>query len=519
MEHSPVTGARVGDRRQFDHFVVPDRDEIERCAREVGLRLDGEDRDLLPRWLQQSLDALELLDDIGEDATPLRAVHRDPGRPPRPGEDPYNAFVRLCEVRGSAEGPLSGRRVAVKDCIAVAGVPQTDGGGRRPYLVPTEDAVVVERILDAGATIVGKTNMEDLAVGVGEGSYFGAARNPHDPARSTGGSSTGSAAAVAAGLVDMALGADQAGSVRVPAAWCGLVGMKATHGLVPTFGLTHMDHTLDHIGPITKTVADSAQMLEVIAGADWRDPQWARDVPPVGRYRQTADMGLAGLRVGVVGESLASPALQGGTRRAFESAVAALSRSGAVIQDVSVPLWPLALPIFSAVVAHGVYGMWVSHQMGFGHLGRVVPDVVAANATETPSHQLPPRLITRLVLARYLHGAERGVPLARAHNLRLRLRQQVDELFRQVDVLLTPTVVTVAFRLLQERGSRGDRMTRGGGTELLNTCALDLSGHPALTVPWGTGDEGLPTGIQVVGPLFGEEVVYRAGFALEKLAG
>lgn len=518
MDDSAAKGGISGRRRQFAHFVVPHDAEIERCAREVGLALDGEDRELLPRWLGQSLEALELLDDIPEDAVPLRAPHRDPGRPPQPGEDPYNAFVRLCDVRGATSGSLVGRRVAVKDCIAVAGVPQTDGGGRRPYLVPTEDAVVVERLLDAGARIVAKTNMEDLAVGVGEGSYFGAARNPRDPARSTGGSSTGSAAAVAAGLVDMALGADQAGSVRVPAAWCGIVGMKATHGLVPSHGLTHMDHTLDHIGPITRTVADSALMLEVIAGEDWRDPQWARGVPAPGHYVSAADGGITGLRVGVVAESLASSSLQAGTRRAFEASIEALSRSGAIVETVSVPLWPLSLPIFSAVVAHGVYGMWMSHQMGFGHLGRVHPDVVAANAGVTPSHLLPPRLITRLLLARYLHDVERGVPLAKAHNLRLRLRRQIDDLFGRVDVLVTPTVVTVAFPLLEERAERADRMTRGGGTELLNTCPLDLSGHPALSVPWGTGDEGMPVGVQVIGPRFGEEVVYRAGFALEKLA-
>ncbi len=505
-------------RRQYAHFVVPQDQEIERCAKALGIALDGEDRTLLPGWLRQSLDALERLEEVGEDSVPLGSLHRDPGRQPRPQEDPYNAFVRFCEVRGAAEGRLAGRRVAVKDCIAVAGIPQSDGGGRRPYLVPTEDAVVVERVLRAGGTIVGKTNMEDMAVGAGEGSFFGAARNPNDPARSTGGSSSGSAAAVAAGLVDMALGSDQAGSVRVPAAWCGVVGMKATHGLVPSYGLTYMDHTLDHIGPITKSVADNALMLEVIAGADWRDPQWVRDLPAVGEYGRGAGAGVRDLRIGVISESLASSELQDGTRRAFGSAVAALAHAGATVVDVSVPMWELALPLFSAVIAHGAYGMWMSHQMGFGHLGRVVPDVAAANARVIPSHQLPPRLITRLVLGCYLHGVEGGVPLAKAHNLRLSLRRQIDALFGQVDVLLTPTVVTVGFPLLEDWGSRSDRIARGGGTELLNTCALDLSGHPALSVPWGTGDADMPVGVQAIGPRFGEEIVYRLGFALEELS-
>jgi Asp-tRNA(Asn)/Glu-tRNA(Gln) amidotransferase A subunit family amidase len=164
--------------------------------------------------------------------------------------------IRFCEVRGALDGPLAGRRLSVKDCIAVAGVQMTNGVRRLPAAVPTEDAVVIERLLDAGVVITAKTNLEDMGLGLGEGSAFGASRNPRNPRFSTGGSSSGSGAAVASGLVDIALGADEAGSVRIPSAWCGLVGMKATHGLVPSYGMTYMDHTIDHIGPMTTTVAD-----------------------------------------------------------------------------------------------------------------------------------------------------------------------------------------------------------------------------------------------------------------------
>ena len=279
-------------KRQFAHFVPPTSEMVEKCAARVGVQLDGEDARLLPDWIGDAMAALEKLEDVEESSVPLEFTHRDPGMMPRVGEDPHNAFVRFCDVRGAGEGSLKGKRLAVKDCIAVAGVPQSEGGGRRPYFVPTEDAVVIERALRAGATIVGKTNMEDMAVGSGEGSYFGAARNPLDPSVSTGGSSSGSAAAVASGMVDMALGVDQAGSIRIPAAWCGLVGMKATHGLVPSYGLTYMDHTLDHIGPITTNVEDNAQLLEVIAGEDWRDPQWLRGEPRASEYLSARGRGL-----------------------------------------------------------------------------------------------------------------------------------------------------------------------------------------------------------------------------------
>lgn len=228
-------------KRQFAHFVPPTSEMVEKFAARLGVQLDEEDARLLPSWLGNAMAALENLEDVEETSVPIDYTHRDPGRMPGAGEDPHNAFVRFCDVRGSGEGLLKGKRLAVKDCVAVAGVPQSEGGGRRPYFVPTEDAVVIERVLRAGATIIGKTNMEDMAVGSGEGSYFGAARNALHPTVSTGGSSSGSAAAVVGGMADMALGVDQAGSIRIPAAWCGLVGMKATHGLVPSYGLTYME--------------------------------------------------------------------------------------------------------------------------------------------------------------------------------------------------------------------------------------------------------------------------------------
>ncbi|MBV9002647.1 MAG: hypothetical protein JO304_26570, partial [Solirubrobacterales bacterium] len=198
----------------------------------------------------RAFDDVEELPDL---QVPVR-YPRTPGSRPTPEEDPVNAFVRVLEIQGAPDGPLAGRRIGIKDNIAVAGVPVTNGSRTLSY-TPVQDAVVVERILDAGGFIAGKLNLDDFsASGFGDTSVFGPARNPVDPARSAGGSSSGSSAAVAAGLIDMALGVDQGGSVRMPAAACGLVGMKPTHGLVPSFGLTNMDHTLDCIGPITHTV-------------------------------------------------------------------------------------------------------------------------------------------------------------------------------------------------------------------------------------------------------------------------
>jgi amidase len=310
---------------------------------------------------------------------------------------------------------------------------------RTPAVVPTEDAVVVERLLGAGAVITGKTNLDDLAFG--GGSAFGGCRNPRNPNYSTGGSSSGSGAAVAAGMVDLALGGDEGGSIRIPSAWCGLVGMNATHGLVPSYGMAYMDHTIDHIGPMTQTVTDNARMLEVIAGSDWRDPQWVRATPSPGQYLGAAKAGVSGLRIGVVPEALEPSGCTPDVLAAFEKSLSVLSRLGAnIVEDPSIPLWTEAPHIGFAVLALGLYGMAVTHGVGFGHLGRVDPVVTAAWAAQTrlQGDDLPPLIKSTLVLTEYMLDHYQAVPFARAQNLRLELKRQVMAALAGVDVLVTP---------------------------------------------------------------------------------
>lgn len=503
--------------RQYGQLRPPTPAQVCAYAAQHGLHLSDNEVERLASALAANLEMYEELEALPEPSVPLKHFYRDPGRAPVEGEDPFNAFIRFCEVRGSDYGPLVGKTVGVKDCIAVAGVPLTDGGRRMPYLVPTEDAVVVERLLDAGATIVGKTNMEDLAAGLGEGSYFGAARNPHNPRYSTGGSSSGSGAAVAAGAVDIALGADEAGSVRIPSAWCGIVGMKATHGLVPSYGMSYMDHTIDHIGPMTKTVAENAAALEVLAGPDWRDPQWVRNPPEAGDYLARAGLGVEGLRIGVVRESLAPSGVVPEVAARFEEATAVFEKLGAKVLEVQVPMWTSATPILMGSIALSHYGMWMTNGQAFGHLGRVDPNTIAINAAHgrLGADDLPPMLKNMLLTVEHLRTAYLGVHFAKAQNLRLRMRREVAAVFDHVDLLITPTTPNMPFQLLDRKGTIEERLARTGMGAVLNTSPLDLTGHPALTVPNGTGAEGLPIGLQIIGPHFGEAAIYQAAFAFE----
>jgi amidase len=505
------------DKRAVGHVKGPTPDQVARYAARHHLELTPAELEGYAEIVSGAMEVYNRVDELDEPSIPLKYPYRDPGRTPRAGEDPYNAFIRFCEVRGADTGPLAGKKIGVKDCIAVAGIPQTYGGRRLPYAVPTEDAVVVERILDAGATIVGKTNMEDLALGVGEGSFFGASRNPRNPAYSTGGSSSGSGAAVAAGLVDMALGADEAGSVRIPAAWCGIVGMKATHGLVPSYGMTYMDHTIDHIGPMTTTVYDNALLLEVMAGGDWRDPQWVRADPTPGNYTVAAGRGIEGLRIGVVSESLEPTGCSPGTLNTFASAQKTLMSLGAEIIPVNVPLWTDCWSIEMGVLNFGLWAMAGSLGQGYGHMGRVDVNLLATSAAHfrQQAKDLPLMLRVILITVEHMREAYQGVHFGKAQNLRLELRRQVDAALADVDLLITPTTPSGPFELLDRRATDEEMAQRAALDSVLNTCPLDLSGHPALTVPSGSCEGDLPTGLQIIGPRFGEELVYQAGFAFE----
>jgi amidase len=492
----------------------PTPDDLMRAAQRDRLNLSLEECQELAPFAADFVRVFDDVEDLPDLQVPVR-YPRTPGRRPSPEEDPVNAFVRVLEIQGAPDGPLAGRRIGIKDNIAVAGVPVTNGSRTLSY-TPVQDAVVVERILDAGGFIAGKMNLDDFsASGFGDTSVFGPARNPVNPARSAGGSSAGSSAAVAAGLLDMAIGVDQGGSVRMPAAACGLVGMKATHGLVPSFGLHNLDHTLDCIGPITRTVADSALLLSVIAGPDWRDPQWVRDLK-VDDYLAGLEDGVAGLRVGLVEETLDPDLCQPAVVRGTEAVAERLAGAGAEVERMSIPLWPSAFAIWVGTLVTIWAPMLRTYSAGFGHFGLI--EVERAHAAsmvgQVENHLFPSTIKLVLLVNAYLEERYHGVPLARAHNQRLVLRRAVDEALAKYDLLLAPTVPRVPPPLPTGRMTPVEAMSRIVSETRL-TCLANVTGHPALAVPSGRDEDGMPTSAQVIGPRWEDRRVLAAGAAIQ----
>jgi amidase len=317
----------------------------------------------------------------------------------------------------------------------------------------------------------------------------------------------------------MALGVDQGGSVRLPAAACGLVGIKATHGLVPSFGATHMDHTLDCVGPIARTVADAALLLSVIAGPDWRDPQWLRDLRVDDYVAGTTD-GVAGLRVGVVAESLDPELCDPAVLEGVVAARGALAQAGAHVEDTAIPLWSSGFSIWLGTVVASWGSMLRAYSVGFGHLGLI--DVERAHAASLvrreEGHLLPATVKLVLLVNAYLDERYHGVPLARAHNQRLALRKALDDALADYDLLLTPTVPRVAVELPRGRLTPVEAMSRIVSETVLAGQA-NVTGHPALAVPSGRDAQGMPTSAQVIGPRWGDRRVVAAGAAIQAALG
>lgn len=500
----------------------PSAQELQDIATRHDIALSDADARDVEEAAAGMLGAMDRVDEMWRATqTPVQTT-RDPGRRPTREEDPNNAFIQLCDVTGAGTGKLAGKRVGIKDNVKVAGVPMTNGSVLHRDYVPDHDAAVVERLLAEGATIAGKLNMDDFSwSGSGETSSFGPTLNPHNPGYSPGGSSSGSGSAVASGHVDMAIGADQAGSVRIPASWCGIVGIKGTQGLVPTYGATYMDHTIDYLGPLAPTVADAALMLEVIAGADARDPQWVRGPIPTERYTEALGKGIAGLKVGVVREGFEWDFAEADVVEATRAAIAQLEALGAVVTEVSVPWWKDAWSIEGTILSHSVSAMTDSRGEGYWRDGLCDPAFQQALGEAyrgAKGEQLAPFFKVGYLVGQYLRREHHSTYFGKAQNLRVAIRQQVDALFEQVDVLVTPTVATKASSLiegpvtLKTLGAKGSSNTH-------NACIFNLTGHPALSVPCGVGEHNLPIGLQIAGRHWEESTIISAAYALEQALG
>jgi len=410
---------------------------------------------------------------------------------------------------GADPGPLAGVPVAVKDNLCTRGIPTTCSSLILEHWVPPYDATVVSRLAASGAVVVGKTNLDEFAMGSStENSAFGPTRNPHDPTRVPGGSSGGSAAAVAAGFAPLALGSDTGGSIRQPAALCGVVGAKPTYGMVSRYGLVAFASSLDQVGPLAATVADAALLLEVIAGHDPADSTSIRD-PGIGALRAAVDEGVDGLRIGVVTELAegASPDVAA----CLHEAVRALEAAGAKVDEASVPAATHGLSAYY-LLAPAEASSNLARYDGVRYGLRVDGADVSEMNHLTRSAGFGNEVKRRIMLGTYaLSAGYYDAYYGQAQRVRTLIIRDFEAAYADHDLLLSPTAPTTAFAL---GAKTADPLTM----YLSDVCTIpsNLAGHPAVSVPFGTGDDGMPVGVQVLAPALGECAMFRAAGALER---
>lgn len=420
----------------------------------------------------------------------------------------HNIFVTETTIAGSDDGPLADRTIAVKDNMSTDGVRTTCGSDMLADYVPPYNATVVDRVLDAGATIVGKANMDEFAMGgTTETSAFGPTENPAAPDHVPGGSSGGSAAAVAAGEADLALGSDTGGSVRNPAAFCGVVGIKPTYGLVSRYGIVAYANSLEQVGPLANTVEDAALLLDVIAGPDPNDAT-TNDGGADSDYAAAADGDVAGLTVGVITDLIEGA--DDDVTATFEASLDDLEAHGAEITEVSLE------SLEHAVQAYYVIAMSeASSNLARFDGVRYGPETdTDGNWNEqfaaVREQGFGPEVKRRILLGTYaLSAGYHDKYYKKAQDARAWVKQDFDAAFEDVDVLASPTMPVVPPAL-------GESLDDPLQLYLMdaNTVPVNLANLPAISVPAGDVD-GLPVGCQLIGPKFGEETIIRAASAVE----
>ena len=412
---------------------------------------------------------------------------------------------------GRPVGPLAGVPIAIKDNLCTHGIETTCSSRILQGWKPPYDATVVTKLREAGAVMVGKTNLDEFAMGSStENSAFGPTRNPLDTSRVPGGSSGGSAAAVTAGFAPVSLGSDTGGSIRQPAALCGVVGVKPTYGRVSRFGLVAYASSLDQVGPFATNVADAALVTEVISGHDTAD---STSIPqPVGAYVAAAAQGVKGMRIGRVTDlpEGADPEVVARLNEAFD----ALAAAGAEIVDVQLPSLGYALTAYY-LIAPAEASSNLARFDGVRYGLRVNAADTNAMYGATRAAGFGDEVQRRIMLGTYaLSAGYYDAYYGKALKVRRLIAQDFDAAYAKVDVILTPTSPMVAFRF-------GEKVDDPMSMYLCDiyTIPTNLAGHPAMSVPFGTGAEGLPVGIQVLAPALGEEAMFRVGGALETAGG
>jgi amidase len=494
-------------------------------AGDFGIALTADDAEAYRAAMSGAIGSYRRVEAMAEPKLPVK-YQRDAGWRPSEAENPLNAWYWRCVIEGAASGPLKGERIGIKDAICVAGIPMMNGSRLLEGYIPDVDATIVTRLLDAGATIVGKTNTEDCSFsGSGHLCAHGPVRNPRKPTHNPGASSCGSAAALGAGEIDLALGGDQGGSIRIPASWSGVYGLKPSYGLVPYTGCAMIEHTMDHVGPMANSSEGIARLLSVIAGPDPLDPR-QRGVFPPGLstdYLPALKAGVKGMRIALVKEAFALPHVEGGPPASdpvvdarVRDAAERLRGLGAEVDEVSVPAHLDGMHVYVAIMMEGATEFMIkaggAGTNWAGWYNTQLAEACARGLKARP-HDVPPTVLSVLLTGEYMRRAYFGRYYCKGQNLRGAIAAGYDAVLKDYHLLAMPATPIRATPIPPRDISITENL-QTAFSMLRNTCVADVTGHPSLSLPCGMED-GLPIGLMLTGRRFDDATVIAASAAFE----
>ena len=493
----------------------PSADQIIEVGKRLGMSLSQREAEDYLEAMAPLIDSYKTVNAMADEKPEIR-YPRTPGNPPRPGENIHNAWYWRAAIAGAPGGKLAGKAVAIKDNICVAGVPMMNGASILEGYVPDIDATLVSRILDAGGEIAGKTACEYLCFSGGSHTNATglAVQNPWKPGYTTGGSSSGSGAAVAAGDVAMAIGCDQAGSIRIPASFCGIVGLKPTFGLVPYSGVMPIEMTIDHAGPMTDNVSNNALLLEVIAGPDGLDPR-QMGAPAGIEYSKALDGEVSGLTIGVLKEGYGHPNSEADVDEKVRQAINRFEKLGATVREISIPEHLVGVAVWTPIGVEGTADLMNGNGFGTNWKGLFATSLINRVAGwQARSDELSDSLKYVVLLGQYMLDQYGGHFYGKSQNIVRRITGAYDRALDECDVIVMPTLPIKATPIPPPDAPLKLNIQRAHEM-FANTAVFDVTGHPAITIPCGLS-EGLPVGLMIVGKHFDEAMLYKTAHAFEQ---
>jgi amidase len=505
----------------------PSAEVLVDIAADLGITLSRDEAGIYRGLMRNAINSYRAIDLMAEPKLPVK-YKRDAGYKPEPADNPLNGWLWRCHIEGSGRGILKGEAIALKDVVCVAGLPLTNGSRVLDGYIPDVDATIVTRILDAGGTIVGKTNTEDFSFsGTGHTCSHGPVGNPFKPGHNPGASSSGSAAVIGTGQVNMAIGGDQGGSIRIPASWSGLYGLKPTYGLVPYTGCGMIEMTVDHIGPMANSTAGIAKLLTAIAGTDPLDPRQRGVIPQdfAFDYMEALERGTKGLRIGLVregfgidGTATGVPSSDPVVDRKVRAAAMMFRKLGVTVEDVSIPWHAQAHHIYTAIMMEGATAFMLkgaglgTNWQGYYNTGL---GEALARGIKSRAQQLAPQVVSVMLTGEYMRRAYLGRYYAKGQNLRRKIVEAYQSAFASYDILIMPTTPICATEQVG-RDATIEETIASSFNMLLNTCVADVTGHPSLSIPCGLSD-GLPIGMMLTGRHLEDSTLLAASQAFESL--